>query len=180
MAASPSAASAASEQDAGLRLPGSFVEIAGRFSLLAVGDRCDPASGRSEEPHITCLLMLLACNYAESDVQTVLSIATANILRQESEFAQMGQRERAFVAAIHIYLAHIFVFDECVPLRYWHEWAFSSYCSFGCLSRALSKLLKLMQYRVIVQQEVIAHNAAFLRQDAGAAAPIAAPLVGAW
>lgn len=177
---SPNSASASSEQGEGLRLPGIFVNISGRFSMLAVGNPCD-GRGRSEDPHVTCLLMLLACNYAEADILTVLATATANILRQADEFKQMGERERAFVAAIHIYLAHIFVFDECVPLRYWHDWAFSSYCSFGCLNRALGKLLKLMQYRPIVALDVVEHNAAYLRNKEGAPdAPRASPLVGKW
>jgi len=177
---SPSAGSTDSEKDTGLRLPSNFVDIAGRFSMLSVGNACD-GRGRSEEPHVTCLLMLLACNYAESDVLTVLAMATANILRQAEEFKQMGERERAFVAAIHIYLAHIFVFDECVPLRYWHDWAFSSYCSFGCLNRALGKLLKLMQYRPVVAQDIVEHNTAYLRNQEGAPdAPRASPLLGKW
>jgi len=177
---SPSAGSTDSEKETGLRLPSSFVDIAGRFSILSVGNACD-GRGRSEEPHVTCLLMLLACNYAESDVLTVLAMASANILRQADEFKQMGEKERAFVAAIHIYLAHIFVFDECVPLRYWHDWAFSSYCSFGCLNRALNKLLKLMQYRPVVAQDIVEHNTAYLRNlESAPDAPRASPLLGKW
>merc|ERR1719230_2387702 len=108
-------------------------------------------------------------------------MASANILRQADEFKQMGDREKAFVAAIHIYLAHIFVFDECVPLRYWHDWAFSSYCSFACLNRALGKLLKLMQYRPMVAQEIVQHNTRFLQRGADAPdAPMASPLLGKW
>lgn len=178
-ATSPASESSSNVKDeTGLRLPANFARIAGRFSLLAVGSPVDQPRG-GEEPHLTCLLMLVACQYSEADIVTVLATATANILRQADEFKQMGEKERAFVSAIHIYLAHIFVFDECVPLRYWHEWAFSSYCSFGCLNRALGKLLKLMQYRSIVAHDIVENNITYLLED-GAAAPRASPLLGKW
>lgn len=165
-----------------MRLPQTFLEIAGRFSMNATGEPIDEDKPRGgEEPHVTCILMLLACQYEESDILNVLAMAMANIKRQSDEFAQMGEREKAFVAAIHIYLAHIFVFDECVPLRYWHDWAFSAYCSFGCLNRALGKLLKLMRYRTIVAADIMEHNSAYLCGGDGApSAPMAAPLSGKW
>lgn len=180
--ASPASSASSSSRGKGLRLPQTFLDIAGKFSVAATGEPVDENKPRGgEEPHVTCILMLLACQYEESDILTVLSMALANIHRQADEFAQMGEREKAFVAAIHIYLAHIFIFDECVPLRYWHDWAFSGYCSFGCLNRALGKLLKLMRYRITVTPEIVEHNKAFLRGGEGAPTTArASPLTGKW
>jgi len=163
-------------------LPTSFLVLAARFSNLTVGDPdepCSPASpGKEEAPHVSCLLMLLACRYDEADVVTTVAIAAANVLRQAKEFKQMGDRERAFLASIHLYLAHVFVFDECVPLRCWHEWAFANYCTFGCLNRTVGKLLRLMHYRPSVATEIVLHNVAYFNGQEDEA--LAAPLKGKW
>lgn len=153
----------------GLRLPSDFQGVASRFTSLV---------GEGELPHAQCLVLLLACNYDPTDIVTTMAIASANVLRQEHEFQQMGERERVFLAAIHIYLAHVFVFDECVPLRYWHEWAFAKYCTFGCLNRTLGKLLRLMHYQPTVDPDIVRHNVAYLRGEEANARPAA--LKGTW
>lgn len=154
-------------------LPAEFIAIVGRFARLL-----QPADEVSEVPHVMCTSMMLSCNYDQGDIISCLAMASANVLRQSAEFSQMGGRERAFLAAIHIYLAHVFIFDECVPLRFWHEWVFAKYCSLGCLHRTVGKLLKLMQYRPTVEPDVILHNVAYLLGLHTEAQ--AAPLKGPW
>lgn len=158
-------------------LPATILALAARFAALTAGE--EPSSPKDDEaPHASCLLMLLACRYDEADITATVAIAAANVLRQENEFKQMGDRERAFLAAIHLYLAHVFVFDECVPLRCWHEWAFGNYCTFGCLNRTVGKLLRLMNYRPTVDPDIVLHNVAYFNGQQEEA--LAAPLKGKW
>jgi len=158
-------------------LPLRFATFAQRFADL-LGEPEETSGKEHEAPHIACFALLLACHYDEGDVLTAIAMASANVLRQEAEFKQMGDRERAFLAAIHLYLAHVFVFDECVPLRFWHEWAFSKYCTFGCLNRTVGKLLRLMHYRPTVDHDIVLHNVAYLKDEEEYA--VAAPLKGKW
>lgn len=157
----------------GANLPMEFAAVAARFATC-LGSCGDDAPA----PHVACLMLLLSCQYDHADVMTTMALATANVLRQAEEFQQMGDRERRFLAAIHIYLAHVFIFDECVPLRFWHEWAFSKYCTFGCLSRTLGKLLRLMAYRVTCDEDIVLSNMKYLQGEEDCA--LAAPLKGKW
>lgn len=157
----------------GANLPVEFAVVAARFASC-LGSCGDDAPA----PHVACLMLLLSCQYDHADVMTTMALATANVLRQAEEFQQMGDRERRFLAAIHIYLAHVFIFDECVPLRFWHEWAFSKYCTFGCLSRTLGKLLRLMAYRVTCDDDIVLSNMKYLQGEEDCA--LAAPLKGKW
>lgn len=159
-------------------LPPNFLLLVARFAELLSAEPTSPTSPKDEAPHVSCVLMLLACGYEESDIVACVATAAANILRQENEFKQMGDRERAFLASIHLYLAHVFIFDECVQLKFWHEWAFHNYCSFGCLNRTVGKLLRLMNYRAVVEPDIVLHNIAYFNGEEDTAR--GAPLRGKW
>merc|ERR1719253_297796 len=63
---------------------------------------------------------------------------------------------------MHIFLAHIIVLDQTVPLRHWHDWMFRNYCSVGVLRDAVAKLMLLVRYKLVVPGELVERNLAVI------------------
>jgi len=121
-------------------------------ALLGASDK--PVKEPDVRPILLAMLLLITCGYGIEDVASVLAVALVNTDRNSKMIEQMGSRELAYVYGMHIFLAHTVVLDQFIPLRHWHEWVFSSYCSFPRVQSATRKLFVVCGFRLIASPEV--------------------------
>ena len=98
---------------------------------------------------------LMSCRYDSVDISSVLAVTIMHhkILIDKLGGTILSYKERSFIIVAQMYIAHCIVLDECCVLSNWHKYLFSSYCDLNCLKRAVSRILKRMEYNLAVDPD---------------------------
>jgi hypothetical protein len=97
--------------------------------------------------------LMRQCEFEVDDICSVLAHASAYF---RSIYATCGNYmdddEKGYILAALVYLAHTFVIDENCPLKYWHKRLFRRYSVLKVLDAAVMRMLKLLNYRLRVDE----------------------------
>jgi len=137
--------------------------LAGRMvsALNATAIRID---GKAVSPDINPALLqrkvchtirfMRACSYCTHDIEFTLAYACVYFSRVfPSLLGRVGDQEAVHIVVLLIYTAHSFLLDETCPLGEWHKYLFKKYCTLKKMDAALFRLLRLLDFRLIVAEE---------------------------
>jgi len=103
-------------------------------------------------PVLHSMLILSACLYQLEEISVVMAQALIAAERLPV-IGKMKAQERSYFYCMHIFLAHVLLMDQTVPLRHWHEWIFRGYCTYPCLQSAVLKVMTASKYQLVAKDE---------------------------
>jgi hypothetical protein len=98
-----------------------------------------------------CIRLLLLCKYDWSDIVLVTLHAIEYFQWILKRRPAMINKEKSFVLAIAVYLAHSFLLDETCPLKHWHRHIFQKYCPLKVVDKAVFQCMGILKYKLRVE-----------------------------
>merc|ERR1719335_268256 len=109
------------------------------------------------------MLILSACCYQLEEISVVM--AQALICAERVNFIKkMKAQERSYFYCMHVFLAHVLLMDQTVPLRHWHDWVFRGYCTYPCLESAVLKVMSTSKYKLVAKDDEVLAMVCLLRE----------------
>jgi len=121
-----------------------YVELAGAANI----------SDATVKLLLDAIKLMHQCDIEVPDICSVLAHASSYFPSIHAKCgSKMDQNEMGYILAALVYLAHTYVIDENCPLKYWHQRLFRKYSALKVLDAAIMRLLKMLDYRLRVDEE---------------------------